>query len=68
MREFAVFDRSGRLIWTSTNLSKTDTIGLVAWSHCDPESTLRIQTAIGLALLGISSTTTANATYDGQEY
>lgn len=59
MREFAAFDRRGRLLWTSANFSPVETLGLTAWSHCDPESVEVIQKAVGLAiaasfLMGIS--------------
>lgn len=68
MREFAAFDRRGRLLWTSANFSPVETLGLTAWSHCDPESVEVIQKAVGLAILGISSTTVAKATYAGVTY
>ena len=68
MREFAAFDRRGRLLWASNNLSTVETLGLTAWSHCDPESVDIIQKAVGLAILGISSTTVAKATYAGVTY
>jgi DNA-binding CsgD family transcriptional regulator len=68
MREFAAFDRKGRLLWSSANYSTEEVLGSFAWQWCEGEAAQSIQNAVGKALIGIPSTTKVHAKFGRDEF
>lgn len=68
MRQFALFDRRGRCLWTSHNPTTIDGIGKLAWEHCEGEHREEVKIAVGKALLGDKSVTIATEMIHGERH